>query len=815
MKRYSFSHKAMSVLICFALVFSFASAFSVHTSAAGGSYTWRIKVNVGDNFDSTSDDDSKRSYLTLKGGENNGTDAAIVIVDQKKIVKDMITDYDDGTDVYLTNVLSGGDINATTSVVSYTTTWFPTYFYMNMYKTGHGGFGNAKWTVYLEVKNASGGWTTLCSDSASKTGGWGDMYNTGTTPSNLMPKESSLRFTKTPATTLTVPRFNEAAATTEYEAKIYDQYGVLWYQEPSYSFTNYRTGVTTSNKTVYVSSEANSADGSDSSVELNAQYNLLKASATIKLINATYSYQFNDESGNKISSGNLKYGQSIPKPDNPQKAYDSTNHYIFKNWDPDMTRITGDVTFSPVFKTEQHTLLTYVSDNNATCTQDGTKTSTCSCGFKKTVLDVGSALGHSYTSLVTKQPTCTEEGVMSFSCIRGDHTYTTPIAPTGHNYQSVIVPSTCEEQGYTEHTCLACSDSYKDSYTDALGHSWNDGAITTEPTCTAEGETTYVCTRCQQSRTEAIEALGHSFKSWTIRSYPTCTENGEKFSKCTRCHETITESIAAYGHSWSEWDVNVEPKCEEPGSYSRYCLICADEEFEPIDSLGHDMQEKTLAPEDGKDGMIYYECSRQGCGKCATCVINAQGERTIGDYCTPEELEAETVDIPTAAFNTYNSIDYGYNYVNRGGSLRIDKDAPLDTQALRFSASMLIPKGAEIVDFGYVYTREDYFKDMKRFVIGGTNVFDISVKDGKYTKHTTEQGEVRTFNVVLNISKENWGYEYMARPYIIYHFAGEDFTVYDGLYAGRSVDFIAEKIMLSPLERQEVKDYIQAKIIDR
>ena len=52
------------------------------------------------------------------------------------------------------------------------------------------------------------------------------------------------------------------------------------------------------------------------------------------------------------------------------------------------------------------------------------------------------------------------------------------IAVFAHNYESIITAPTCMEQGYTTHTCSGCGDSYVDSYTDALGHSYQNGICT-------------------------------------------------------------------------------------------------------------------------------------------------------------------------------------------------------------------------------------------------------------------------------------------------------------------------------------------------
>lgn len=45
-----------------------------------------------------------------------------------------------------------------------------------------------------------------------------------------------------------------------------------------------------------------------------------------------------------------------------------------------------------------------------------------------------------------------------------------------HSYQVSTVPATCIEQGCTIHSC-SCGDSYRDAYTDALGHSYSERRI--------------------------------------------------------------------------------------------------------------------------------------------------------------------------------------------------------------------------------------------------------------------------------------------------------------------------------------------------
>ena len=43
-------------------------------------------------------------------------------------------------------------------------------------------------------------------------------------------------------------------------------------------------------------------------------------------------------------------------------------------------------------------------------------------------------------------------------------------------------------------------------------HSWDNGKVTKEATCTKDGEKTYTCTVCNTTKTESFLATGHQHK---------------------------------------------------------------------------------------------------------------------------------------------------------------------------------------------------------------------------------------------------------------------------------------------------------------
>ena len=85
-------------------------------------------------------------------------------------------------------------------------------------------------------------------------------------------------------------------------------------------------------------------------------------------------------------------------------------------------------------------------------------------------------------------------------------------------------------------------------------HSWGEGEQTKAPTCTEEGEMTYTCSICGQSKTEAILPIGeHSYDDGTETKAPTCGEDGEMTYTCSICGDSYTEAIDATGeHSFDD-----------------------------------------------------------------------------------------------------------------------------------------------------------------------------------------------------------------------------------------------------------------------
>ena len=120
-------------------------------------------------------------------------------------------------------------------------------------------------------------------------------------------------------------------------------------------------------------------------------------------------------------------------------------------------------------------------------------------------------------------------------------------------------------------------------------HQWNDGVITTEPSCTSVGVKTYTCTKCNKTKTETIPAAGHKWNDGEVTTAPTCDNAGVKTYTCAVCNTTKTEAIGALGHT--PVDVAEQPAtCTEAGHTAGVkCSACGAtiSGIEEIPAAGH------------------------------------------------------------------------------------------------------------------------------------------------------------------------------------------------------------------------------------
>lgn len=190
----------------------------------------------------------------------------------------------------------------------------------------------------------------------------------------------------------------------------------------------------------------------------------------------------------------------------------------------------------------------------ATCGADGRIDTVCAnCGDVIATEVIPATGAHTWDNgTVTTEPTETTPGVRTFTCAVCSQTKTEVIPATGAHtfvFTKNVAPS-CTEAGYDLYTCSGCGATEQRNVKPALGHKWDSGTVTAEPTEKDPGTMTYTCTVCGQTKTEVIPATGPHTHVWgegTVTVAPTETTPGVRTYTCTVCGKTRTEIIPATG----------------------------------------------------------------------------------------------------------------------------------------------------------------------------------------------------------------------------------------------------------------------------
>lgn len=129
----------------------------------------------------------------------------------------------------------------------------------------------------------------------------------------------------------------------------------------------------------------------------------------------------------------------------------------------------------------------------------------------KSAVEITEPHKHNYSSSIKKSATCTEPGIMLYTCENNDDSYEKTIPATGHGTTEVRdqIAATCTEAGYTGDVyCTICGQKISSgSIVEKTDHSWNEGEITKQPTTAEEGIRTYTCHACGTIRTETVAKL--------------------------------------------------------------------------------------------------------------------------------------------------------------------------------------------------------------------------------------------------------------------------------------------------------------------
>ena len=253
----------------------------------------------------------------------------------------------------------------------------------------------------------------------------------------------------------------------------------------------------------------------------------------------------------------------------------------------------------------------------------------------------------------TVAATCTEDGVLTYTCTLCDEERTEPIASLGHDFTGewqkdaqghwhkcsrceaaddvvahtmedgeVITPATEEEEGTQKIVCSVCGyESIKtlpvlvghsaasewssdDTYhwhvctahgdcgmqLDKSEHDWTE-TDRVEATETANGKVTYECSVCKAAKEEILYYDGHvAATEWS-------SDKTHHWHACT-AHENCAEQMDKAEHDWDDGVVTEEATCTQKGERTFTCA-CGATKTEEIAQLDHDFTGEWLSNAEG------------------------------------------------------------------------------------------------------------------------------------------------------------------------------------------------------------------------
>ena len=239
----------------------------------------------------------------------------------------------------------------------------------------------------------------------------------------------------------------------------------------------------------------------------------------------------------------------------------------------------------------------------------------------------------------------------------------------------ITTPPTCTKTGVKQYTCTICSETKTEEIA-ALGHDYSsDWTIDTAAACETVGSKSHHCTRCDRKKdVTEIPASGHSWNDGAITTEPTCTDEGVKTFTCNACGKTRTEAVAALGHNYSsDWTIDTAAACETVGSKSHHCTRCdSKKDVTEIPASGHFWNDGaiTTKPTCTDEGVKTFTCN--SCGKTRTEAVAALGHNYSYDWtidtaatcsaigskshhCTRCDSKKDITEIPASGKHTWNN----------------------------------------------------------------------------------------------------------------------------------------------------------------
>lgn len=340
----------------------------------------------------------------------------------------------------------------------------------------------------------------------------------------------------------------------------------------------------------------------------------------------------------------------------------------------------------------------------ATCTKEGTYYNVCKfCGKEEesapdqVIMRTGK-LNHDYSKLTKEEKaTCEHGGYKMYACTMCGATKSEELTDalphdfSAEDAKTEAKPATCTEAGNPEYyTCKSCGKHYSDNKGTTklededlvIAPTTHDytSAITTAPTCEADGVRTYTCKKCDNKYTETIAKTNHANKTVVEAKPATCGAKGnveyEKCSDCGKYFATANSNIAgknagdeitlaqtekdatgSHDYTGAKWITTSEATATTCLERYRKCIVCGHKD---VEMTGHTAGTVTPATCTTPEMTMCTKCGKKYQTAPATGHTWNAGEITTAATCETPGVktytctvcdETKTEEIPATGHN--------------------------------------------------------------------------------------------------------------------------------------------------------------------
>ena len=346
--------------------------------------------------------------------------------------------------------------------------------------------------------------------------------------------------------------------------------------------------------------------------------------------------------------------------------------------------------------------------------------------------DKSEAESHNWNNgVITKNATCKETGIKTFTCSECGETKTEVIEKsTIHSYGQWTSYNSLTHT----HTCSVCGKSEADN------HNWDNGVTTQNATCKETGIITYTCNDCGKTKTENIEiSTIHSYGSWASDDENTHTHT------CTVCNKSETAN-----HRWDNGVVTKQPNCKDFGVKTYTCADCGKTKTEDIEKIStHSYGKWTSIDKDTHKRTCLI------CGETETATHNMAGE-TCSD-CGFSYLPATIISVDNATMDYVNSsikmlVNKTTNIVNLSNMVKISPNS--SWKLYTADSSLVATKFANLNDgenkFLIVVSSSDGLYD---------NTYSLSI----YKSFEVSINYYNVYNEIIHTETADTGYKYKVK----------------------------------------------------